>query len=52
MNKGHIVSKEKGMGNFQIPSSSIIVIFGASGDLAHKELLTGTFCTLLLKLST
>ncbi len=43
MNKGHVVSNEKGMGKFQIPSSSIIVIFGASGDLAHKELLPALF---------
>ena len=43
MNKGHVVSNVKGMGDFQIPSSSIIVIFGASGDLAHKELLPALF---------
>ena len=48
MNKGHVVSKEKGMGNFQIPSSSIIVIFGASGDLAHKELLPALFALFCL----
>jgi glucose-6-phosphate 1-dehydrogenase len=43
MNKGHVVSNVKGMGSLQIPSSSIIVIFGASGDLAHKELLPALF---------
>jgi len=43
MNKGHVVSNVKGMGSFQIPNSSIIVIFGASGDLAHKELLPALF---------
>ena len=43
MNKGQVVSNEKGMGTFKIPASNIIVIFGASGDLAHKELLPALF---------
>ncbi len=43
MGKGQVISKEKGMGSFQTPASSIIVIFGASGDLSHKELLPALF---------
>ena len=43
MNEQHPVIGEKGMQKGKRPESLIIIIFGASGDLAHRQLLPSLY---------
>ncbi len=43
INLPNLETEEKGFKKGKLPESSIVVIFGASGDLAHRELIPALF---------